>query len=102
MGGSSVSAELEGNWQAVLDDLVDAPEITATGLEYGTVDGITVLQSLRADAVLWAHGDPSAPEAAEVRAQVRAAFNDDDPAWLEACWTRYLEVVGTSLERLAD
>ena len=98
--GSSVSAELEGNWQAVLPDVVDADHITAVGLEYGTVDGITVLQSLRADAVLWSSGDPSAPEASAIRDQVWAAFLDDDPAWFETCWERYRSVIEACLNRL--
>jgi hypothetical protein len=47
-----------------------------------------------------AHGDPSAPDAVAVRNQVRAAFLDDDPAWLEACWPRYHSVVTAAGERL--
>lgn len=102
LDGSSVSAELEGNWQAMLPSLLDADETTAVALEYGTVDGITVLQSLRADAVLHAFGDPTSPEAEPVRNQVRAAFCDDDPAWLETCWNRYAEVVAATLQQLGD
>ncbi|MEM8924775.1 MAG: DUF2817 domain-containing protein [Actinomycetota bacterium] len=99
-GGDSVSADIGGNWQAVLPGLIDAPEITGIGLEYGTVDGITVLQSLRADAVLWASGDPTGPGADDVRAAVRAAFCDDDPEWLALCWERYRAVVEAALGQL--
>lgn len=98
--GSSVSAEISGDWLGVVNELAPATEITAVAIEYGTVDSITVLQSLRADAVLHAHGDPTAPAAREVRDQVRAAFLDDDPAWLETCWPRYRSVVGAATERL--
>lgn len=98
--GSSVSAELTGDWLGAVDAFAPDTEITSIAIEYGTVDSITVLQSLRADAVLHAHGDPRAPEAAAIRAQVRAAFLDDDPAWLETCWPRYRTVVTTALERL--
>ena len=51
-------------------------------LEFGTADPITVLQALRADAVLDAHGDPTGPDAGAIRAQVRAAFADDRPEWI--------------------
>lgn len=61
------------------------------------VDGVSVLQSLRADAWLHGYGDPTAPEAAAVRAQVRAAFADDDPAWIETCWPRFHEVLSAAL-----
>lgn len=98
--GESVSAVVAGDWLAVAEGFSPETEITGITIEYGTVDGITVLQSLRADAVLHAHGDPSAPEARAVRDQVRAAFLDDDPAWLEACWPRYQFVATAALERL--
>ena len=39
--------------------------------------------------------------ASDVRAQVRAAFLDDDPAWLETCWPRYQFVATAALERLS-
>ncbi|MEZ5375978.1 MAG: DUF2817 domain-containing protein [Acidimicrobiales bacterium] len=98
--GTSVSAELAGEWLGAVTDLRPDTEVTGVAIEYGTVDPITVLQGLRADAVLHASGAPSAPEAKTIRDQVRAAFIDDDPAWLEACWARYLPVVTTAVERL--
>ncbi len=98
--GESVSAIVTGDWLAAAEGFAPGTEITGICIEYGTVDAITVLQSLRADAVLHAHGDPTAPEAVAVRDQVRAAFVDDDPAWLEACWPRYQFVATAALERL--
>ena len=59
-----------------------------------------MLQALRADAVLHAHGDPLGPGADAVRAQVRAAFADDDPSWIAALWPRFVEVVDHALTRL--
>jgi hypothetical protein len=98
--GSSVSAELVGDWLAAVPGFVVGPEITGIAIEYGTVDSISVLQSLRADAVLHASGDPTAPEAKAIREQVRAAFLDDDPAWLAACADRYRSVVKAALTAL--
>lgn len=100
LDGSSVSAELAGDWLAAAETMLTDTELTAVALEYGTVDLLTVLNSLRADAVLHAHGDPTGSGAAAVRAQVRAAFLDDDPAWLETCWTRYRSVVTAAIDRL--
>jgi predicted deacylase len=100
LDGSSVSAELAGDWLGAVEAIAPDTEITAIAVEYGTVDPITVLQSLRADAVLHAHGDPTGPDAGAIRAQVRAAFLDDDPTWLDACWPRYRSVVTAALERL--
>jgi len=101
LDGESVSANLSGDWLGRVDHLVPGVEVTAAALEFGTVDTVTVLQALRADAVLHAHGDPTAPEAAAVRRQVRAAFADDDPAWFAAVAERFDDVVGRALRELS-
>ncbi len=97
MDGDSMSAVLVGDWLNVADQLAPHADVTPIAVEYGTVDGVTVLQALRADAWLHGYGDPSGTEAADVRAQVRAAFADDDPAWIAACWTRFHEVISAAL-----
>ena len=98
--GESVSAELTGDWLGRVEQMLSEREVTAAALEYGTVDSITVLQSLRADAWLHAHGDPTDESAGEIRAQVRAAFADDDPAWLNMVTERFDQVVNLALANL--
>lgn len=99
--GESVSAVLQGDWLAAIPDLVADREVTAAALEFGTVDVVTVMQALRADAWLHAHGDPLGAEAPAIRAQVRAAFADDDPGWIARLWERFEPVMRASLERPA-
>jgi len=99
--GDSVSASLDGDWLARAEDWFGSAEVTGTALEYGTVDLVTVLQALRADAWLHAHGDPTAPAAAAVRSQVRAAFLDDNPSWLVPVWSRFVEVVNHAFVALS-
>jgi hypothetical protein len=99
--GESVSASLEGDWLAAVEHWLPGVEVTSAALEFGTVDTITVLQSLRADAWLHAHGDPTAPEAEAIRAQVRAAFADDDPAWLATLIERFDDVATRALAALS-
>ena len=100
--GESVSAALSGDWLAAVESMTPGVETTSVALEFGTVDTVTVLQSLRADAVLHANGDPLGPGAAAVRAQVRAAFADDDPAWFEAVAARFDEVVTSAMTHLTE
>jgi hypothetical protein len=56
---------------------------------------------LRADAWLHAYGDPTGDEAAEIRAQVRASFADDAPAWLEALIEWFGAVAGEAVQALS-
>ena len=65
--GDSVSAELSGDWLRVIPEIVPDTEGTAVAIEYGTVDMISVLQSLRADAWLHGHGDPRGDDAAALQ-----------------------------------
>ena len=95
--GGSVSAVLAGDWMAAVAELLPQAAVTPITIEFGTVDPITVLQALRADAWLHAHGDPRGAAAQKVRAQVRAAFADDDPAWIAACWTRFVDVMEAAI-----
>jgi hypothetical protein len=99
--GDSVSASLSGDWLGAVEGLLPGVEVTAVALEYGTVDTVSVLQALRADAVLHASGDPLGDGADAVRAQVRAAFADDDPAWFDAIAERFDEVIRAAVTNLA-
>ena len=80
-----MSAALSVDWLGAISRWAGDTEVTAVAIEYGTVDVVTVLQSLRADAWLHGHGEPTGPEGDGIRAQVRAAFLDDDPAWIQTC-----------------
>ena len=100
--GESVSAELSGDWLGAIQAMVPDVEVTAAALEYGTVDMVTVLQSLRADAWMHAHGDPTGSDAAAIRDQVRAAFLDDDPSWLATIITRFDEVADGAVRALGS
>ena len=94
---NSVSAVLTGDWLAVAHELAPTAEVTAAALEFGTVDPIAVLQALRADAWLHGYGGRTSERGAAIRAQVRAAFADDDPAWIAALWPRFHEVLSKAL-----
>ena len=80
-GGDSVSAKLAGDWLYASPQLLPHARVTGMALEYGTQDGNKVIDALRADNWLHAHGDPSGPEAAAIKAQIRSAFYVDDDIW---------------------
>lgn len=80
-GDGSVSAEVIGDWLTAVPGLLPSVEIDGVSLECGVGPIEGVLAALRADAWLHVYGDPLAPKAAPVKAQMRAAFYSDDPMW---------------------
>jgi hypothetical protein len=79
--GESVSAELAGDWMRVAPEMLDHAQVTGVSLEFGTVESNQVLEALRADNWLHAHGDPLGPEAASIKAQIFGAFFIDSDEW---------------------
>ncbi len=110
--GDSVSTDLTGDWLGAVEELWPASEVTAVCLEFGTVDEVQVLQALRGEAWLHAEtrrlghepgavdGEAEAP-GPTIRADVRAAFADDDPAWLATLAPRFEEVMVAAIDQLA-
>ena len=79
--GTSTSALLTGlMWTAIYDECPQA-EYTGIALEYGTLPILQMLQALRAEH--WLHQHPEAPaeQAAQIKAEMLAAFYTDTDAW---------------------
>ncbi len=97
--GDSVSAKLSGEWNVPIVRH-HGGEAIAVALEFGTIDGMEVLQALRGDAWLHAHGNPTGREAEPIKADVRRAFCDDDPEWMEQVTDRFVEVADRAVGAL--
>lgn len=80
-GGNSSSAKLTGDWLDATPALLPHAEVTGMALEFGTVDGAQVMEALRADNWLHAHGDPLSPQGQAIAADTRAAFYIDTDIW---------------------
>jgi Protein of unknown function (DUF2817) len=80
-GDGSVSAEIKGDGMSVIPALLPHAVVDAVALECGIRPVNEVAQALRADNWLHTHGDPRAPQAAPIKAMIRAAFHSDDPFW---------------------
>ena len=99
--GESVSAKLAGDWLDASPRLLPHAEVTAIALEYGTVESAHVLEALRADNWLHAHGDPLSPEGQAIKAQVRDAFYVDTDVWRGMVLGQSLIAVRQALAGLA-
>ncbi|HWA60391.1 MAG TPA: M14 family metallopeptidase [Caulobacteraceae bacterium] len=79
--GDSSSADIRGDGLSAAPGILPHAQVTGMALEVGTVSMTKVREALCADAWLHAHGDPRGPEAAPIKAQIRAAFYGDADDW---------------------
>ena len=61
--------------------LLPQAEVTPLALEYGTKPPMEVVEAVRADAWLHAHGDPLSPAGQAIKRQIRDAFYEDTDIW---------------------
>lgn len=100
--GSSSSAPLTGtNGSGIQAHLPKDASFTMVTLEYGTTDIEAVLDSVRADCWLHAHGDLGSPQGAAIKAEIRRCFYPDADDWKQMVWDRAASVQATMLEGLA-
>lgn len=80
------------------------PEITTLGLEFGTVPEEIVLDVLRAEAWMHAHGDINfdTPVGRAIKRRFRDAFYVDTDAWKRSVVERSMEMTGQALAGLAS
>jgi len=81
VSGTSTSADVMGDGMSAAVDLLRHAEVTGVALEVGTKPVMDVLNALRADAWLHAHGDPLSPAGRAIKKQIRAAFYGDADDW---------------------
>lgn len=77
----SASATIGGDWISAASKLVPHATVTAIAIEFGTVDPFAVLDALRADNWLHAHGDPEESWPNPIKKQILSAFYVDDDVW---------------------
>ena len=104
--GNSSSVVVEGpmiNAVPSFFDDADRPEITTLALEFGTVPEEIVLDVLRAEAWMHAHGDAyfDTPVGRALKRRFRDAFYVDTDAWKRCIVERAVEMTGNALAGLA-
>ncbi len=80
-GGDSTSADITGDGLSFAPSILGHAEVTGMALEFGTLPMMVVLNAVRADAWVHAHGDPLSPEGKLIKAEVRDAFYGDADDW---------------------
>jgi len=91
--GSSSSAPVSGHITFGVQRELPEAEITAVTLECGTVPLKDVLDAVRADNWLHAHGDLRARQARDIKAQIRNAFYPEAEDWKSMVFERSVDVL---------
>jgi len=100
--GSSSSAPLTGVNQPAIEAMLGGTTYFGCALEYGTWPVPDVLNALRGDAWLHAHGDLDSEEARTIKAAVRRAFYPDADDWRRMVWQRAEDVTRRCLRGLGE
>ncbi len=79
--GASSSAVIQGDGLKAAPALLPQAAVTPLALEYGTKPPMEVVEAVRADAWLHAHGDPLSPAGQAIKRQIRDAFYEDSDIW---------------------
>ena len=77
----SASAVIGGDWLSAAGTLLPHATVTAIALEFGTQEPMQVLEALRADNWLHAHGGPEISLLNPIKEQIRNAFYVDNDTW---------------------
>ena len=80
-GDGSVSAEIKGDCMSVLPSLLPRAVVDCVALECGVRPELEVLNAMRADAWLHAHGDPLSAPGKHISDALKAVFHADDALW---------------------
>jgi hypothetical protein len=97
---TSTSTQIMGNVASALDQEIGEAKLTAITLEFGTVPLPVVLNALRADHWLHAHGNPASPLRDKIKAQILDAFYCNNDEWKQLVWERAVEILRRGLAGL--
>ena len=99
--GNSASADVRGDILTGVEERYGEIEVTGLALEYGTLSLEEVLDAVRADNWLHAHGTIESAKGREIKRMVRDAFYGDKPDWKEMILEQALAAERKALRGLA-
>ena len=100
-GEGSVSSDVAGSITDFLCGLFPDREVTAVGLEFGTVAMNEVSEAMILDNWLHQRADPLGPDAPAIKRKIRAAFYVETPEWKRQIAERTGQVTAQGLAALA-
>ena len=100
--GTSTSAPVAGDTNIGVEESMPNAQVGGITLEYGTEPLRDMLDAVRADNWLHAHGRLDSAEGRAIKAQIRKAFYPDADDWRAMVWERAVEVTRRMVRGLAQ
>lgn len=97
----SVSSRRVGSMLSSVPALVPDAQVVGVALEFGTEQPMEMLNGLREEAWLYAHGDGDLQRYASVRRRLRDLFYPQDAVWQEATCRAAVETMSLALGSLS-
>jgi predicted deacylase len=99
--GESVSAHLDASLKLAIPQMLPNAEVTAVGLEFGTVPPMQVFKALRGENWLHHHGGQEHHKARQLKERLLRAFHPDSQGWEASVWRQGVQAVECALSSLA-
>ena len=100
--GSSTSAPVAGDTNIGLEAALPRAQVGGITLEYGTEPLRDMIDAVRGDNWLHAHGQLSSPRGRAIKARIRKAFYPDADDWRAKVWNRAEDVTRRMVRGLAQ
>jgi hypothetical protein len=100
--GSSSSAPVAGDTNIGLDEALPRAAVGGITLEYGTEPLREMMDAVRGDNWLHAHGRLDSPEGRAIKARIRKAFYPDADDWRAMVWERAVDVTRRMVKGLSQ
>lgn len=100
--GESGSPPVDGNLRMAFGSRCPAANVTAIGIEVGTVPLDECLMTLYADNWLHVRSAPPSPLHERIKRDIRRAFFPDDPRWTEPVYARAMAILDLAVRGLGE
>ena len=99
--GTSVSTPVTGTIDGAYRPAIGDANYTGCAIEYGTLPQGNVMNALRGDHWLYAHGELDSDQGRQIKKDMRAAFFGEDEKWQQDVYDRGLWATQKALAGLA-
>lgn len=100
--GDSVSSQLSGCVNLAISRMLAGADVTAVGLEFGTLPAMEVFNRMRSENWLHHYGGDNHKDSKPIRSKFLQAFCPVEEGWRQAVWEQGGRIVKRALQALGE